>query len=127
MASLQDLGRGIQIPALDIEQAQIEKQLPVAEPEVDRFLILAQFLLMLSGDSVRESQMVVRKRVVGIPSNHLDMTPDRLGVVFHSQEVVGERIADLIAGIALLRGLRGRRPLEGQRSQQQKPERIAFR
>src|ERR1700732_2779169 len=94
----QHLGRVSRLPAVEIEQSEVQKQLPIVEAELDRLLILGEFQAMLADDAVRESQVIVSERVARIVFYYDPMAADGLGVVFHAQEVVCERIANLLVG-----------------------------
>src|ERR1700722_8229209 len=73
---------------------------------------------MLADHAVRESQMIMSKRVAGIILDHDAMAFDCFGVVFHTQEIVCERIANLLVGrTALSAGAGADRRLENQRYQ----------
>src|SRR5208282_5005170 len=76
---------------------------------------------MLSDDAVSETQMVMGERVGGIIVDDDAMTADCLRVIFHSQEVVRQRIANLlVVRTAFGAGPRADRRLEYQRDQDQK-------
>src|SRR5208282_2834245 len=86
-----------------------------------RLLILGEFLSMLSDNAVREAQVVVCERVGGIVVDNYAMTADCLGVIFHAQKVVRQRIANLlVVRTAFGASPRADRRLEYQRDQDQK-------
>ena len=92
----QDLHRGILISRLEIEQSEVQEQLPVVEAEIDRILILRKLLLMLSHQAVSEPQVIVGERVVGMFLDHELMAADGFRIIFHSKKIVGQRITDFI-------------------------------
>src|ERR1700722_17306263 len=94
----QNLGRVARLPAVEIEQAEVEEQLPIVEAKLDRLLILGEFLTMLADDAISESQMIMSERVAGIILDHDAMAADGLGIIFHAQEIVCQRIANLLVG-----------------------------
>jgi hypothetical protein len=112
------LSRALGLTAFKIEQAEVQEQLPVVEAKLDRLLILGEFLAMFADDAISKSQMIMRKRVAGIVLDDDAMAFDRLGVVFHTEEIVGERIANLLVGrIVVGAGARPDRQLENQCNQ----------
>src|ERR1039458_9740604 len=117
----QHLSRVASLPVCEVEQAEVQEQLPVIEAETNRLLILGKFLAMLSDDAVRETQMVVRERVGGIVVDNDAMAADCLGIIFHPQKVISQRIANLlVVRTAFGAGPRADRRLEYQRDQNQK-------
>src|SRR5258708_15109508 len=73
---------------------------------------------MLADHTVSKSQVIVSERVAGIVFYNDAMTFDCLGVVFHAQEVVRQRIANLLVGsTAPGAGAGADRRLENQRYQ----------
>src|SRR5580700_6226366 len=111
----QDLSRVLGLAAFEIEQAKVEEQLPVVEAKLDRLLILGEFLAMLANDSIGKSQVIMRERVAGVVLDDDAMAFDRLGVIFHAEEIVSERIANLLVGrIVVGAGARADRQLENQ-------------
>src|SRR5208282_3620327 len=83
-----------------------------------RLLILGEFLAMLSDDAVGEAQVVMCQRVGGIVVDNYAMTADCLGVIFHTQKVVRQRIANLlVVRTAFGASPRADRRLEYQRDQ----------
>src|ERR1700719_1599343 len=106
----QHLSRVLALPAFEIEQAEVQKQLPVVEAKLNRLLILGEFLAMLADDAVRKSQVIVRERVAWVVFDYDAVAFDRLGIIFHAKEIVGERIANLLVGrIAVGGGTRAAR------------------
>src|SRR5579862_8120835 len=76
---------------------------------------------MLSDDAVGKTEMIMGERVAGIVVDDDAMAADRLGVVFHAQKVVCQRIANLLVIRAVPgAGARADRQLENQRDQNQK-------
>src|ERR1700722_1407734 len=111
----QHLSRVLGLPAFEIEQAEVQKQLPVVEAKLNRLLILGEFLAMLTNNSIGKSQMIVRKRVAGVVFDYDAVAFDRLGIIFHAKEIARERIANLLVGrIAVGAGTRADRQLENQ-------------
>src|SRR6202030_4019457 len=92
----QHLSRVLGLTAFEIEQAQVQEQLPVVEAKLNRLLILGEFLAMLANDAIGKSQMIMRERVTRVVLDDDAMAFDRLGIVFHAEEIVGERIANLL-------------------------------
>src|SRR5208337_4608384 len=117
----QHLSRVSRLSAFEIEQAEVQEQLPIVEAEADRFLILGEFLAMLADDAVRETQMIVCERVAGIVVDHYAMTADCFRIIFHAQKIVSQRIANLLI-VRTVFGARARadRRLEYQRDQSDK-------
>src|SRR5262245_17649633 len=114
----QHLGRILKLTILQIEEAEIEKQLPVIEPQAYRLLVLGQLALMLSHQAIRKPEMIMCQRIVWIAVDHFAMVLNRLGVVFHPQVVVRDRVTDLIIGRgALTAGRRETKRLEEQHYQ----------
>src|ERR1700686_3964805 len=114
----QHLGCVSRLPAVEIEQAEVQEQLPIVEAKRDRLLVLGEFLTMLADHAVRESQVIVSERVAGIVLYYDAMAFDGLGVVFHAVEIVCEWIANLLVGsTAPGAGAGADRRLENQRDQ----------
>src|SRR6185437_3515026 len=51
----QHFGRALELAVFQVDQAQVEKHLPVVKSQVDRSAVFAQFVPMLSGDAVGEA------------------------------------------------------------------------
>src|ERR1700674_897301 len=69
---------------------------------------------MLSDDAVREAKVIVRQRVGRVVVDNHAMTANSLAVVFHAEEIVGQRIADLlVVGTGFGAGAGDGRRLEG--------------
>ncbi len=114
----QHSSRVLGLATFEVEQAEVQEQLPVVEAKLNRFLILGEFLAMLADHAVRKSQVIVRERVAGVVVDDGAMAFDRLGIIFHAEKIVRERIANLLVGrIALGAGARADRQLENQRNQ----------
>src|ERR1700687_4289602 len=68
---------------------------------------------MLSDYAVREAKVIVREGVGRIVVDNHAMTSNSLAVVFHPEEIVGQRIADLLVlGTGFGAGTGGGRRLE---------------
>src|SRR5579885_4366 len=102
----QNLGRVLELPVFQVEQAQIQKQLPIVKAETDRLLILGKLVLVLSHQAVGKAEVVMGKGVVRIPVEDFAMKPDSLGIIFHPKVIVGDRIANLLIGRGLFTGSR---------------------
>src|SRR5579862_6152003 len=114
----QHLGGVARLPGVEIEQTEIQKQLPIVEAKLDRLLIFGEFLPMFADDAVSKPQVIVRERVAGIVFNQDAMAANGFRVVFHAQEIVCQRVADLFVGRTAFGGRAGAdRRLENQRNQ----------
>src|ERR1700722_16775611 len=112
----QHFSRVASLSGFEIEQSEVKEQLPVVEPEIDRLLILGEFIAMLPDDAVRKTQVIVCERVGRIVADHHAMARDRLAVVFHPEKIVCGWIANLlVVGIGFGTGTRADRRLEYQR------------
>src|SRR5579862_4736045 len=114
----QHLGGVARLPGVEIEQTEIQKQLPIVEAKLDRLLIFGEFLPMFADDAVSKPQVIVRERVAGIVFNQDAMAANGFRVVFHAQEIVCQRVADLFVGRTAFGAREGAdRRLENQRNQ----------
>src|SRR5260370_24835882 len=84
----QNVGRLARLAGIEVEQAEVQEQLPVIETETDSFLILGELEAMLADDAVGETEMVVGERVGGIVGDDDAMAANGLAIVFHPEEIV---------------------------------------
>src|SRR5690348_9583182 len=92
---LKYLAGGVEATHLQIQQAHIQEQVPIAEAQTHRFLVIFQFALMIADHPIRKTQVVVRERVFGIMLDDEKMPPNSLRVALGTEIEISCRIADL--------------------------------
>src|SRR5215472_5849315 len=84
----QHLGRIRKLAILEIEKAEIEKELPVLEPQAYRLLVFRKLALMLSHEAICKPEMIMGECIVWIDVDHLEMALNRLRVILHPEVVI---------------------------------------
>src|SRR5712671_5867581 len=91
--------RVIEARAVQVQQPHVEKQLPIAQAQFDRLLIVGELCAVVSRHTVRKTQMIISEGIVRLRLDYYLMTPNSLLVVLHSQVVIRERITYLVRGL----------------------------
>ena len=96
---------------IGVEQAEVQEELPIIETESDSFIVLIKLIPMVADGAVSKAEMVMSEGVAGIVLDNLAMAPDGVGIIFHSEIIIGERITDSLIAVRRIAGMCQRRPL----------------
>lgn len=100
----QRIDRFSEISLLKVGKTQIEKEVPLFEPEPRRLQILVKLVRSASGHVICETQMIMGERIPWFGFQKLAMEEDSLRVVFATESIIRSRIADLFGSWIAYRG-----------------------
>ena len=85
---------GAVVVILEIQNAEVQEKIPLAQAELLGALIFAQLSCSIMAHPKSEPEVIVGERIVGIVPQNIFMQPDCLRIIFDAQRVISADVAN---------------------------------